>query len=147
MATMIKNERQYRITKAHAEKFAQALQELTTTPRRGVHPVLHKAQIDALKSQLGELQHELAEYEILQSGKRKVVALGSLEELPRTLIQARIAAGLSQEDLAAKLGLKPQQIQRYEATDYQSASLARVHEIVRVLGVKLRHPATLRLVS
>jgi DNA-binding XRE family transcriptional regulator len=147
MATMIKNERQYRMTKAHADKFAQALQELTTTPRRGVHPVLHKAQIDALKSQLGELQRELAEYEILQSGKRKVVALGSLEELPRTLIQARIAAGLSQEDLAAKLGLKPQQIQRYEATDYQSASLARVHEIVRVLGVKLRHPATLRLVS
>jgi ribosome-binding protein aMBF1 (putative translation factor) len=147
MATMIKNERQYRITKAHAEKFAQALQELTTTPKRGFHPVLHKAQIDALKSQLGDLQRELAEYETLRSGKRKVVALGSLEELPKTLIQARIAAGLSQEDLAAKLGLKPQQIQRYEATEYQSASLERVNEVVCVLGVKLRHPAELRLVS
>ncbi|MBI3796462.1 MAG: helix-turn-helix domain-containing protein [Deltaproteobacteria bacterium] len=144
---MIKNERQYRITKAHAEKFAQALQKLTTTPKRGVHPVLHKAQIDALKSQLGDLQHELAEYETLRSGKRKVVALESLEELPKTLIQARIAAGLSQEDLAAKLGRKPQQIQRYEATEYQSASLERVNEVVRVLGVKLRHPAELRLVS
>jgi len=147
MAAMIKNERQYRMTKAHAEKFAQALQQMTTAPKRGLHPVLHKAQIDALKSQLGDLQRELAEYETLQSGKRKVVALGSLEELPKTLIQARIAAGLSQEDLAAKLGLKPQQVQRYEATEYQSASLARVHEIVRVLGVKLRHPAALRLVS
>jgi hypothetical protein len=49
MATMIKNERQYRITKAHAEKFAHALHELTTTRKRRVHPVLHKAQIDALK--------------------------------------------------------------------------------------------------
>ena len=144
---MIKNERQYRMTKAHAEKFAKTLHELTTTPQRGVHPVLHKAQLDALKSQLRDLQRELTEYETLRSGKRKVVALGSLEELPKTLIQARIAAGLSQEHLAAKLGLKPQQIQRYEATEYQSASLARVHEVARVLGVTLRHPAALRLVS
>ena len=144
---MIKNERQYRMTKAHAEKFMQTLHELATTRKRGVHPVLHKAQIDALKSQLGDLQRELAEYETLRSGKRKIVALESLEELPKTLIQARIAAGLSQEELAAKLGLKPQQIQRYEATEYQSASLARVNAVACVLGVKLRHPAELRLVS
>jgi ribosome-binding protein aMBF1 (putative translation factor) len=144
---MIKNERQYRMTKAHAEKFMQTLHELATTRKRGVHPVLHKAQIDALKSQLGDLQRELAEYETLRSGKRKIVALESLEELPKTLIQARIAAGLSQEELAAKLGLKPQQIQRYEATEYQSASLERVNEVARVLGVKLHHPAALRLVS
>jgi HTH-type transcriptional regulator/antitoxin HigA len=70
-----------------------------------------------------------------------------LEELPKTLIQARSAAGLSQEDLAATLGLKPQQIQCYEATDYQSASLECVHAITRVLGITLRHPAELRLVS
>ena len=90
---MIKNERQYRMTKAHAEKFAHALHELTTTRKHGVHPVLHKAQIDALRSQLGDLQRELTEYETLRSGKRKVVALESLEALPKTLMQARIAAG------------------------------------------------------
>jgi HTH-type transcriptional regulator/antitoxin HigA len=78
---------------------------------------------------------------------RRVLALDSIEELPKTLIQARFAFGLSQEDLAAKLGLKPQQIQRYEATNYRSASLERINEIVRVPGVTLRHPAELRLVS
>jgi ribosome-binding protein aMBF1 (putative translation factor) len=146
METMIKNERQYRITKAQANKFAKALHEMTTAQWAG-HPVLRKAQIEALQSQFEDLRREIAEYETLRSGKRKVVALGSLEELPKTLIQARIAAGLSQEELAAKLGIKPQQIQRYEATEYQSASLERVNEIVRVLGVKLRHPVELRLVS
>jgi HTH-type transcriptional regulator/antitoxin HigA len=70
-----------------------------------------------------------------------------LEELPKALIQARIAGGLSQEELAAKLDLKPQQVQRYEATEYQSASLERVTEVARVLGVKLRHPAEVRLAS
>jgi ribosome-binding protein aMBF1 (putative translation factor) len=83
----------------------------------------------------------------LRSGKRRVITLHSIEELPKTLIQARIAAGLSQEELAAKLGLKAQQVQRYEANDYQSASLERINKIVRVLGIKLRHRAELRLVS
>lgn len=144
---MIKNERQYRISKAQAEKFERAIAEMTASRKADVHPVLYKAQIDAMKSQRTDLHHEIEEYKKLRSGKRKVVALGSLEDLPKTLIQARIAAGLSHQELAAKLGLKPQQIQRYEATDYQSASLGRVQEIVRVLGVKLRHPAELRLVS
>jgi ribosome-binding protein aMBF1 (putative translation factor) len=83
----------------------------------------------------------------LRSGRRRSLALESIEELPKTLIQARIAAGLSQEELAGKLGLKPQQIQRYEATNYQGASLERVNEILRALGVKLRRRAELRLVS
>ena len=98
-------------------------------------------------SQLDDLKRELYEYETLRSGKRRFIALESIEELPKTLIQARIAAGLSQEELAARLGLKPQQIQRYEATNYQSASLERVNEIMRTLGVRLRHRAELRLVS
>ncbi len=144
---MIKNERQYRITKAHAEKFAKAIQETTRSPQPMEHPSLRKAQIDAMKSQWEDLQREIKEYETLRSGKRKVVTLDSLEALPKTLIQARIAAGLSQEDLAAKLGLKPQQIQRYEATEYQAASFERVQEIMRVLGVRLRRPAALRLAS
>jgi len=109
--------------------------------------VLRKAQVEALKSQLADLQRELSAYERLKSGKQKVVAMGSLEELPQTLIQARIARGLSQEELAAKLGLKPQQVQRYEATAYQSASLERVTHVARVLGVKLREPAGIRLAS
>ncbi|MBV8710065.1 MAG: helix-turn-helix transcriptional regulator [Acidobacteriaceae bacterium] len=75
------------------------------------------------------------------------MTLGSLEEISNALIQARIAAGLSQEDLADKLGVKPQQIQRYEATDYQSASLEKINQIVRVLGIKLSHPAEIKMNS
>ena len=76
--------------------------------------------------------------EALRAGKRKVLELESLEELPRALIQARIAAGLTQDDLATRLGVNPQQIQRYEATDYQTASFARIREVARVLGLRVR---------
>ena len=144
---MIKNERQYRITKAHAERFEQAIADARSTPRPAIHPKLRKAELDGLRSQLEDLKHELRDYEDLRSGKRRAIALDSIEDLPKTLIQARIAAGLSHEELASRIGVKPQQIQRYEATNYQSASLERVNEIVRALGVTLRHPAELRLVS
>ncbi len=144
---MIKNERQYRITKAHVEKFARTIAEAEARPNPAIHPKLRRAELEGLNSQLDDLKRELYEYEALRSGKRRFIALESIEELPKTLIQARIAAGLSQEELAARLGLKPQQIQRYEATNYQSASLERVNEIMRTLGVRLRHRAELRLVS
>jgi len=144
---MIKNDRQFRITKAQVQRFEKAIKDVAAAPKRAIHPVLQKAEMDALKSQLSDLRQELEEYTALRSGKRKTVAFGSFEDLPKTLIQARIASGLTQEELASKLGLKPQQIQRYEATDYHSASMERMSEILRALGVRLRHPVELRLAS
>ena len=64
-----------------------------------------------------------------------------VNELATVLIKARVAQGLSQRDLAERLGLKEQQIQRYEATDYASASLARIKEVVSALGAETDKPA------
>ena len=56
---MIKNERQHRITRAHAEKFRATLKELAATPRpKNVHPKLWEAQKAGLKSQLQDLEAE-----------------------------------------------------------------------------------------
>lgn len=134
---MIKNERQYRITRAQADKFAQALRSASRASAPEMHPLLLKAQEDALRSQLEDLRTEIAEYEALTSGKARVPEVKSLDQLPQILIQARIANGLSQRDLAEKLSMKEQQIQRYESTEYASASLTRVLEVARSLDVKL----------
>jgi transcriptional regulator with XRE-family HTH domain len=133
---MIKNERQYRITKAQVTKFEHALAQGGAGPP--VHPLLRKAQEDALQSQLVDLRAELEAYEALRAVGPTVIELTSFEDLPRALIQARIATGISQKELAERLGLKEQQMQRYEATDYASASLTRVTEVVRALGLKVR---------
>ena len=137
---MIKNERQYRITKAQIDKFVSATEQLASQSysHQQVHPILQKAQADALQSQLAELRREIEEYEALKSGQRAILELNSLEELPGALIKARIAAGFSQKELAERLGLKEQQIQRYEDTEYTSASLARLRDVSQVLGIKVR---------
>ena len=133
---MIKNERQYRITKAHAAQFSKALRELehNTAEELELHPLLFKAKKDAVRSQLADLEEELRDYEVLKSGDFEFKRLESVSELPRLLISARIARGLSQKSLAGRLGLKEQQIQRYEASEYASASLARVRSVAEVLG-------------
>ena len=143
---MIKNERQYRITKAQAQKFEQALADLANCAegQRQENPILFAAQISALQSQLDELREELTEYETLAThgnDEPLVFELNSLEALPLALIKARIAAKLSHKDLAERLGLKEQQIQRYEATEYASANLARVIEVSQILGLKLQSRA------
>jgi len=136
---MIKNERQYRITKTQAGKFAHALTaDANGTEDGSIHPLLLQAQRDALRSQHDDLCRELAEYEALRSGKQTVLEVNSWSELPQALIRARISAGLSQKDLAERLDLKEQQIQRYESTSYNGASFGRLSEIIRALGVTVR---------
>jgi ribosome-binding protein aMBF1 (putative translation factor) len=133
---MIKNEREYRITKAQARKFEQALALLGKEGSigKGVHPRLAKAQKDALQSQLDSLTKQIKDYERLRRRGGKALDVTSIEKLPESLIRARIAAGLTQKELARRIGIKEQQVQRYEATNYASASLARVLQVARILG-------------
>ena len=136
---MIKNERQYRITRAQADRFSEALRSLETDAahRSELHPLLLSMQRDALQSQLSDLHAEIGEYESLKAGEFAFEQLKFISELPMLLIKARIATGLSQRDLASRLGLKEQQIQRYEATDYASASFTRIAEVVSALGIDI----------
>ena len=135
---MIKNERQYRITKAEAEKFQGSLERWDPSPPDGIDPAIHAAQKSALESQLRDLKWDVAEYEALRSGRHHVLEVNSFEDFPDALVRARIAAGLSQKDLGERLGLKEQQIQKYEATGYSGASLARMTEVVNALGLRIR---------
>lgn len=137
---MIKNERQYRITKAQADKFEEALaRALGPSDSNGnLHPLILKAQQDALRSQLEELREQLEEYDALRSGKHSVFILDSFEDLPRALIKARIALGLSQKELADRLGIKEQQLQRYEADEYATASIVRLKQVIQALGLRVR---------
>lgn len=137
---MIKNERQYKITKAQIQRFEQALRDFAKEQLtlKGVDPIFKSAHREALQSQLESLQTEVAEYEALQTGNQKVFEVDSLDILPAALIKARIAAGLTQKMLADRLGLKEQQIQRYEASEYSAASLSRLGAVIKALGVHVR---------
>ena len=132
---MIKNERQYRITKAQVAKLESELARIREDGDSELHPRLLRAQVEALESQVEDLMREIAEYDALRSGNIPSIPLESLSDIPQLLIQARIAKELTQEDLARDMNLKPQQIQNYEATGYSSASLARILAVARALDI------------
>ena len=139
---MIKNERQYLITKTQAKKFKEAIVAFDNE-KTDSHPLLRKAQREAIESQLTELKRQLEEYDQLRSGRLKRLKKSAFQDLPIELIRARIARGLTQKDLARKLGVKEQQIQRYEETDYASASLSRINEVIKALNIEVKEEITL----
>ncbi len=131
---MIYSKKQYRVSSTELAKLKTALS--AAEGREADQLWLKQAEINALKSQIAEIEAELSEYKLLKSGQISFSKTYALEELPHMLVQARIAAGMSQTNLAKKLDMRPQQIQRYEATDYMGASLGRLIEVSRALGVK-----------
>jgi transcriptional regulator with XRE-family HTH domain/Zn-dependent peptidase ImmA (M78 family) len=137
---MIRNERQYRITKARVHQFRDAREELEqkyAPASSGGQELRWKVQRDAINSQIQDLADEINAYESLRA-EAKPIEVSSLEEIPMALIQARISAGMTQRELAEKLSLREQQIQRYEATDYRGVSIDRISAIMNALGIQLR---------
>ena len=133
---MIKSERQYWVTRSEVVRFERLLTEAEKSDADGddVHPLIAKARRDASNSRLLDLEADLQEYESLKAGKFDMSGLMIVSTLPEMLIKARIARGMTQRDLADRIGLKEQQIQRYEATDYASASLSRIMDVVAGLA-------------
>ena len=145
---MITNERQYRITRKKAQSFARAIEEFDARldERSEVHARLLQAEREAMESQLVDLREELEEYEQLKSTDLSVISVASFEELADGLIKARIAGGLSQRVLAQRLEIKEQQVQRYEAERYASASYQRLCQVVRALEVRIENEILLPVV-
>lgn len=140
---MITNERQYRITCAQLAKFKSAIESFNIKEATVMMKSrqLAKAQLAALQSEYEILTMQVQEYETLKSGAVEILKASTLEELPSILIKARIVKGLSQRDLAELMGLKEQQIQRYEAEEYASANIVRLAEVAKALGISIKETA------
>lgn len=143
---MIANRRQYLTAKAQLQSFRVAVGSFDPRAVSGgmSSHILAQAELDALKSELEILEAETHEYEELASGAVKILKAKALAELPDLLIKARIANGLSQRALAAKLKLQEQQVQRYEAERYASASLRRLIEVAAALQLNISEIAEIR---
>ncbi|MBA2521313.1 MAG: helix-turn-helix domain-containing protein [Chloroflexia bacterium] len=137
---MIKTRHQYQNTNRQIQIFQEAL-----TNARGQHYeegsdeyLFQQMDVAGLESQLADLRAEAHHYEQLVSAPPSRIVAESFDELPIALIKARIALGMTQRELAEQLGVQEQQIQRYEATDYASASLQRIGQVIRALNVQVR---------
>ncbi len=138
---MIQNQRQYGVTKEQLSTLLDAL-EGAKEGKGKIDDQIYRSMIAGIESLADELRQDLRDYEGLQ--RAASLHVGRAEELPQALIKARIARGYTQEQLAERLGLAPQQIQRYEATQYRSASLKRLLAVMRALDFDFEADIPLR---
>lgn len=140
---MITNERQYRITNAALERLEENLAAQDARDRSPqVDARIHLAMREGIASEAEELRAQLRHYEQLRDGHITEREITSLRELPSALIEARIAARLTQRDLAARVGVAEQQIQRWEANDYAGVNLERLQNVADALAIHIHETIT-----
>ena len=109
----------------------------------GISVAVIEKHADMLKRRRQNLSAAIEAYESLKSQNTGLVDEWK-NEPGVVLVLARIFRGLSQRQLAQKLGMREQQIQRYEADRYRSISLSNFKRICLSLGVELSAELTRR---
>lgn len=136
---MIKNDQQYQNSLDWLRRFEQSVAEFDSNEDLKVDPLRWKLHRESYQSQVDELKEEIAEYERLMNcdnSQQIKIKVDSLNHLPYALIKARIAAKMSQQELAEILGIEEQRVKEYEDTDYQCASFVEILEVSTALGVE-----------
>ena len=129
---MIKNERQLGITRKWLREFKQAHVDLLSN-KENVDPIMLQAEVGGVLSQIKTFRKEISDYKRLKA--RHTTRVKSVYDIGEMLVKARIMLGMTQKQLADKINLKEQQIQRYEDTNYAKASLSTITGIAYELGV------------
>ena len=92
-----------------------------------------------------QLKEEVETYEHMKRGE--LGALSSLTGIGGWLIGARIALGLSQRELAERLGVSESQVSRDERNEYHAITVDRAQRIMDALGIRFKAEAENPLTS
>ena len=129
---MIKSDAQRERTAAQIEGFRKAL----TKVHREMTSKRAAAVRGSYRGMIRQLEDELCEYDKLKSGELTLPSLERLDQIAPFLTKMRIARGVSQTELARRLGVSKQVISRYEETEYQTVAISRLQEILDAIGIK-----------
>jgi hypothetical protein len=133
---MIRNDTELEVAKKRvreeAERIGQQQKELAGL-RLSKEEV--KRVLDPVRAFHEQLKEEVAAYERLKRGEFD--ALYNFEGLESWLVALRIAKGLTQRELALRLGVHESQVSRDERNEYHGVTLERARRIVEAMGVEV----------
>jgi len=134
---MIRNEMEYRVARTRLQAERERMKTYETellVKGLGIEEV--KRLMDPLRSFHEQLAEEVEGYERLLRGE--FWELVNFDGMGRLLVALRIAAGVSQRELAQRLGVHESQVSRDERNEYHGATLERVRRVLDALHVQIK---------
>lgn len=129
---MIKTDTQRERTMVQIEGFRRALAQA----EQGASGKRAAAIRGSYEGMIRQLEDEVREYDRLKSGKFKLPPLERLDQIAPYIVKLRIAKGVSQTELAARLGVSKQVVSRSEEDNYETASVLRIQQVLDALGIR-----------
>ena len=134
---MIRNEAEYKeaVSRLAAEE-ARLHEHRSRLKETGLSDAEIKRLIDPMQSFHMQLSEEVESYERLR--RREFEELENFRGVGRLLVELRIAQGISQRELAKRLGVHESQVSRDERNEYFGVTLERASKIIDALGLKVK---------
>ena len=133
---MIRSEQEYQAT---LRRIKAAQESLDSESARLASLNLSREEIkralDPMRSFRAQLVEEAETYERLKRGQFE--ELSNFSGLGRLLVALRIYRGMTQRDLARKLGVDESQVSRDERNEYHGITVERAGKTLEALGVEL----------
>lgn len=133
---MIRSEKEYReaVGRIRQEEERLAKQE-AELKAMGLGPAEIKRALDPMRSFHEQLKEEVQSYERLKRGEFDEVL--NLRGLGQLLVSLRVARGLTQRQLAERLGVHETQVSRDERNEYHGITLERAARVLDALEVEV----------
>ena len=133
---MINNEKQYRISKRKLKELNEHIQK--TTKETEENPLRNQLILASLNSSKNEVENDILLYESLKKNKQGILKERLIAELPSVITEYKIVSGLTQKEFAEMLGIKEQQLQRYESESFKGVTFRNLLKFLDLIGLEIK---------
>lgn len=134
---MIRNEHEYReAARRISDESDRLKQQEQKLVEMGLGREEVKRAMDPVMSFHQQLKEEVESYERLRRGEFE--ELRNFEGVGQLLVALRISQGISQRELAERLGVHESQVSRDERNEYHGVTVERAQRVLDALGVETR---------
>jgi len=133
---MIKNERQYKITKARLKELKASLTRLKKK-YRGMALDLYST---GVREHIEQLEKELEEYEYFRRRPQVIRAYAPEKDrldISKAIVGLRLSQGMTQAELAEKIQCQQENISRLESEGYEGHTVKQLQKIAEAAGARL----------
>ena len=133
---MIRTDQEYELTRQKlADQEARVRQQAAQLKAMGIDKDGIKRVLDPIRSFSAQLQDEIETYERLKRGEFPEIE--NFDGMGQLLIALRISKGMTQRELAQRMGVNESQVSRDERNEYAGVTLDRAQRILEALQVTL----------